>query len=379
MRVAFVTNFCPHYRVKPFETLAKYYDVDYYFFSAGNEWYWQHQHGVQAGAFSYEYLRGVQLGKTRITPSLPWKLWRGDYDVYVKCINGRFALPATYAMARLKRKPIILWTEVWSRIRTPAHRLLLPATRYIYQHVDALVVPGKHVRRHLMTEGVPGERIFVAPNVVDNSFYGRKVSKDEISLLRSKLGIAAGQKVVLYLGRLEEIKGLPYLLEAFASLRLDDAVLVLAGTGSELPKLQRLALDLGIADRVYFPGYISQDETVPFYAIAWAFVLSSITLPTGKELWGLVVNEAMNQGVPVIATDAVGAAAGGLVQDGVSGFLVPERDSVALGQALQCILNDELLRKQMGENARRIIAGWDNERMVLGFRQAIEAVARGGA
>ena len=95
-------------------------------------------------------------------------------------------------------------------------------------------------------------------------------------------------------------------------------------------------------------------------------------MPTGKETWGLVVNEAMNQGVPVVATDAVGAAAGGLVQSGVNGFIVPERDSTALGEAIGYILNDDVLRAKMSRNARRIIAGWDNERMVNGFQRAIQ-------
>ena len=129
---------------------------------------------------------------------------------------------------------------------------------------------------------------------------------------------------------------------------------------------------------MHFPGYVPPEKTVPYYAIAWVYVLPSITTPYFKEPWGLVVNEAFNQGVPVIATDAVGAAAGELVQDGGNGFIVPERDSAALAQALQRILDDPDLRKQLGQGARRIIAGWDNERMVMGFRQAIEYVTGEG-
>ena len=91
-----------------------------------------------------------------------------------------------------------------------------------------------------------------------------------------------------------------------------------------------------------------------------------------------MINEAFNQGVPVIATDAVGAAAGGLVQDGVNGFVVPERDSVALAQALRRILDNPDLRERFSQNARQIIAAWDNERMVLGFREAVEYVTQGG-
>jgi glycosyltransferase involved in cell wall biosynthesis len=86
----------------------------------------------------------------------------------------------------------------------------------------------------------------------------------------------------------------------------------------------------------------------------------------------LVTNEAMNQGLPVSATDAVGAAAGGLVQSGVNGFVVPERDTAALSQAMERILSDDKLGQEMCQNARRIIAGWDNERMVRGFKEAIE-------
>ena len=81
-------------------------------------------------------------------------------------------------------------------------------------------------------------------------------------------------------------------------------------------------------------GYVSPEEALTYYATADLFVLPSVTMPTGKEPWGLVVNEAMNQGLPVVATEAVGAAAGGLVQAGVNGFIVPERDSEALAQVI---------------------------------------------
>jgi glycosyltransferase involved in cell wall biosynthesis len=374
MKVAFVTNICPHYRVKTFETLAHYHDVDYFFFSAGDEWYWQRNHGVRSGNFSHEYLWGFRFGHTRFTPALPFKLWREGYDVYIKCINGRFALPATYLIARLKRKPFILWTGIWSRLQTPAHRLLFPLTRYLYHHADAIVVYGEHVKRYLVAEGVPTERIFIAAHAVENECYNRQVSVEELDALRRRLGIETGQKVVLYLGRLEEVKGLPYLVEAFASLRRDDAVMVLAGDGTTRADLQRLVRERGLEDRVRFPGYIPPEQAVAFYALARVYVLPSTTTPLFKEPWGLVVNEAFNQGLPVIASDAVGAAAGGLVRDGINGFVVPERGSAALARALIRVLDEPGLCERMGANASQAIAGWDNERMVLGFRQAVQYV-----
>ena len=142
MKLALVTNICAHYRVKTFETLSRYHNVNYYFFSGGDEWYWQKRHGVQAGHFCYEYLSGFKLGRTRITPHLPWKLWSGNYSAFIKCINSRFALPVTYIIARLKRKPFILWTGIWMRLQTPVHRIIFPITQYIYRNSDAIIVYG---------------------------------------------------------------------------------------------------------------------------------------------------------------------------------------------------------------------------------------------
>jgi glycosyltransferase involved in cell wall biosynthesis len=376
MKVAFVTNFAAHYRVKTFETLARYHDVKFLFFSGGDEWYWQRQHGTRAGDFDYEYLNGVSLAGTRITPSLITRLFSGDFDVVLKCINGRFALPAAYLAARLRHRPFVLWTGIWSTLNTRFHKAAAFLTNYIYRHADAVVVYGEHVKRFLVEAGVDPQRVFVAAHAVDNPVYARTVSAGEIAALRQRLEIPAGAAVVLYLGRLETVKGLSYLLEAFAEVQGTEACLVLAGTGSEKEALVTRAHELGIADRVKFAGYVPIEIAPSYYAMADVAVLPSITVPTGKELWGLVVNEAFNQGVPVVATDAVGAAAGGLVEDGVNGFIVPERDSVALGAAIARILADAGLRARLSHSARQTIGGWNNERMVQGFRDAIEFACR---
>lgn len=376
MKVAFVTNFAAHYRVKTFETLARYHDVKFLFFSGGGEWYWQRRHGTRAGDFDYTYLRGFSLAGTRITPALVTRLFSGDFDVVLKCINGRFALPAAYLAARLCGRPFVLWTGIWSALNTRFHRAAAFFTNYIYRHADAVVVYGEHVKRFLVSTGVNPERVFVAAHAVDNPVYARTVSAEEVTTLRQSLEISADDAVVLYLGRLETVKGLGYLLDAFAAIPHNRACLVLAGTGSEKDALARRACDLGIADRVRFAGYVPIESAPTYYAMADVAVLPSITVPTGKELWGLVVNEAFNQGVPVVATDAVGAAAGGLIQDCVNGFIVAERDSVALGSAIARILGEAGLRDRLSQSARQTIAAWDNERMVQGFRDAIEFACR---
>jgi glycosyltransferase involved in cell wall biosynthesis len=370
--VAFVTHFCPHYRVKTFETLARAYRVEYLFYSPGNEWYGQGRTGARRGEFNHSYLPGFQITRTtRLAPSLVYRLWRKNFDVFVKCINGRFALPVTYLVARLRRKPFVLWTGIWMSLETPFHRLAFPLTRWIYRHADSIVVYGEHVKRYLMQLGIEGEKIFIAAHAIDNAAYNMPVCEQKKAALRHYLS-ANNRKVILYMGRLEEIKGLGYLIRAFAKLCADDTVLVLAGDGSLRQNLEVLAREEGIEKNVHFAGYTRPEDACTYYAIADLLVLPSVTTPTGKETWGVVVNEAMNQGLPVVATDAVGAAAGGLVQSGLNGFVVPERDSNALTQAMGRILNDDALRATMSQNARQVVADWNNDRMVQGFQQAIE-------
>jgi glycosyltransferase involved in cell wall biosynthesis len=374
LKIKFVTNFCAHYRVKTFETLSNYYDVDFLFFSKGNEWYWQEEHGTYEGNFNFRYLNGFSLGGTRINPSLIWELLRGDYNVIIKCINGRFALPITFLISKFRRKPFILWTGIWMRLQTPAHKLFYPITQHIYRNSSAVVVYGKHVKDFLIGEGVPEERIFIAAHAVENNDYNSVLDLEMKVKFREDLNISANTKIVLYVGRLENGKGLEYLLEGFKLVNNNKIKLIFVGKGSLLDELKFRAKLEGIIEDILFAGYVSPKETVYYYSIADVLILPSITTATTKETWGLVINEAFNQGVPVIATDAVGAAAGGLVKDGINGYIIPEKDSRALSVALEKILNNPELRKDMSSNAKSIIKDWNNEMMVLGFRRAIEYV-----
>lgn len=370
-RIVWVHNFATHYTVRLFELVSRLLTTEFLFFSGGEERYWLRANGVQAGRFPHIYLPGFQVLGTRISLALPWRLWHSDCDAIVQCIDGKFALPVTYLIARLRRKPFVLYTGVWMRVDTWLHRLAFPLVRHIYRHADALVVYGAHVRRYLINEGVPPDRIFVEPHAVDNEIYNRSVTGPELAELRWALTIADDQQVILYVGRIEPEKGLEYLIQAFASLAAPAAVLVLGGTGSEEARLRALAARLGVAGHIRWAGYIPPAATPAHYALADVFVLPSVTTKQDKETWGLVVNEAFNQSLPVIATDAVGAAAGGLIEDGVNGLIVPERDAAALTLALRRLLSDEPLRRAMGKAARLKISTWDQEGAAAVIEKAV--------
>jgi glycosyltransferase involved in cell wall biosynthesis len=135
---------------------------------------------------------------------------------------------------------------------------------------------------------------------------------------------------------------------------------------------------LGIASAVRFAGYVPPSDALSYYDLAWTLVLPSITTPAGRETWGLVANEAFNRRLPMVATTAVGAAAGGLVVHNRNGLVVPERDPHALAAALGRMLAEPGLRDRLAQAAFHDVSEWTHERMALGFRDAIHFVLRDG-
>jgi glycosyltransferase involved in cell wall biosynthesis len=158
-----------------------------------------------------------------------------------------------------------------------------------------------------------------------------------------------------------EEKGVRTLLDAWGRADLENAVLALAGSGPLGAGATRL-------------GQVPRDDLPALYAAADALVLPSIRTATFTEPWGLVVNEAMHQGRPVITTDAVGAAAGGLVRDGRNGLVVPQRDPAALADALSTLAADIPLRERLGAAAREDVRLFSEEAWVAGMRHALTAV-----
>jgi colanic acid/amylovoran biosynthesis glycosyltransferase len=155
---------------------------------------------------------------------------------------------------------------------------------------------------------------------------------------------------LLFTGRLAGVKGVPVLLEALARLRDEhpDVELALAGDGPDRAQLEAEAQRLGVADRVRFLGYQSSDHVRCLLQETDVFVL-----PSFAEGVPVVLMEAMASGVPVVSTRVAGVAE--LVEHGVSGFVVPPGDVVALADAIDALLADAELRGRFGVAGRRTI------------------------
>ena len=110
------------------------------------------------------------------------------------------------------------------------------------------------------------------------------------------------------------------------------------------------------------------------YAACDVLVVPSITTATFREPWGLVVNEAMNRGLCVIASDAVGAAAGGLVRDRRNGIVVPEGNPVALARAISRLAGDPVLARQLGQAGAREVQAFSHDAWAAGFSAALNSL-----
>jgi glycosyltransferase involved in cell wall biosynthesis len=272
---------------------------------------------------------------------------------------GRAALPAAWLGARRARVPFVLWSARWAELTTPAHVLARPLMAAIYRDAAAVVAYGPHVAAFARAHGA--RRVEIAPQAVDNAFRSAPAAAPE----------RPAPFTVLFVGRPAREKGVPELVAAWRAAALDpaEAALVLAGDGHEarpgVPGLQ-------------VAGALRPANLRNFYAGASVLAIPSIPSRRFVEPWGLVANEAMNQHCAVIATDAVGAAAGGLVRQEATGLVVPAADSAALGAAIRRLHDDPALRARLAEEGARAVTAYTYEAWASGFAAALAGTTTAG-
>jgi glycosyltransferase involved in cell wall biosynthesis len=360
-RIAIVTNLATHYRRPLFARLASHYQADFFLTGAGSNRYWSKDHT--------ETTDGFRAVPGRNPVGLAWCLANRRYECFVISLTGRLQLLAAVLAAKLTRRPYVIWIGIWARPDTVFHRLAWPIVRYLLRDADALLVYGCHVARFVEGEVGQRQQVFNAFQAVDNDRF--------VQPLGSRAGQSRGPLRVLFVGRLESGKGLNVLTDGL-SLTTTTVALEVAGSGSLETALRERVRLSGLDGRVTFLGYTPQEDLPEVYRRADVLVVPSVTTPRFREPWGLVANEAMNAGVPVIATTAVGAAAGGLVVDGVTGLIVPEDDPRALAAALERLAADRDLLGRLGTNARAHVRAWSHAAAEAEFVAAIDAALTGG-
>lgn len=369
-KVVILTEIISPYRIPPFNYLSKEVDIDLeIFFLAETESRRNWDVPKDKIEFSYRVLHGLQIGKAYqqapvfLNPGVIYQLWLQKPDVIICGGWHHYTYWLALAYARITKTRFLIWSESTLKDERASSQIKDKLKRWIVNQASGYIVPGKAQKDYLTYFGASQEKIWIACNAVDTIFTLSAESKSEQQQVwKQKLNL--GGCVILFVGRLIDEKGIPELLQAFTLLSQDNVTLAIVGSGASLEKYQNYCQQKKL-ENIIFTGFKSEDELVKYYAAADIFVF-----PTRSDPWGLVLNEAMAAGLPIVCSTAAGAA-DDLIKQEINGLIVPSCDVTSLAKALQRLIIDENLRKQMGIQSRVIINDYTPETMAQGFKEAI--------
>lgn len=355
-RVLFITNYPSPYRVSFFDELAKYMDVTVLFSDRIED----KKHRSADWFISGEgRFRAVQLEKRVASTGgrdlcLDVTKWlRQKWDVIVVC---GYAYPTVVlAMVYLRLHRIPFYMEVdGGLIREnsgPKHWF----KRLLVSQASHWISSGRHTTRYLVHYGAREQDTFLYPFT---SLWQREIpaavpAEEEKRQLQRKLGMTE-EKIVLYVGRFDPKKGMDCLLQACPALNKTAGVYFVGGE----PTQEHLSFCKAEGlENIHFVGFKKKEALVDYYRAS-----DLLVLPTQSDVWGLVINEAMAQGLPIVTTDRCVAGLE-LVENGRNGYIIPVDDQQALSDAINRVLDGDY--RAMGAASLEKIRPYTIENMVM--------------
>ena len=362
-RVLFLTNYAAPYRVHFFDALGKCMDVTVLFSDPVEAVTHRSQEWFEKGEGGF---RAVQLKNSRFSMNdenlcLDVISWLNQpYDAIV--LSGYASPTVMLAMAYLKLRRIPFYMEIDGGLirqeSKPKHML----KQLLVSSANWWISTGKYPTDFLVHYGAKRDRVSLYPF---SSLFEKDIAKEvttasEKEALRQSLGIAE-KKMVLSIGQFIHRKAFDILLQSAASLDADTGIYIVGGDPTE--EYQRLCQELNLKN-VHFLSFMKKEKLVQYYRAADLFAL-----PTREDIWGLVINEAMAYGLPVVTTDKCVAGLE-LVEDGVNGYIIPTENSEILADRIRKVLQADTAR--MGSESLKKIRNYTIENMVKAHIQIFE-------
>lgn len=356
MRLALLTEIPAPYRIPLFNRLAEKVELRVLFLSRVDPRRPYYQPHDEEWRFDHRFLSGPEIRRggrwAVLNRGVLRELRRFRPDAVAVGGWNQPAFWLALAYARTRGIPLLVWVESTERDARPDSGPLEAAKRLMIRGASGFFVPGQASAEYVRSFGVGNDRIALAPNAVDAQLF-------------EQADVDRGGRetcTFLYAGRFDGEKGLDVLLRAFADV---PGELLLAGSGPEEERLRALA-----DGRVRFLGPLGRDDLAAVYAQADVFVL-----PSSSEPWGMVLNEAAAAGLPLIATEGVGAARD-LIDNGRNGVVVTVGDHEALATAMRRFSDDEAFRLAAGARSREIAARFTPEAWAEGVAALARRLAR---
>ena len=360
----FASDFRP-YRKTFFHSLSKNYNIDYFWnnnikdinskLPFSRHYFCESKYSdkqkslieLSLGYFTFFLSNYKNYSTVVISPGLGWK----------------WIILSILMLFSSKKK--ITWVEDWSfeskqTFTRSAFRGLIRIL--VKKKNDICVVHGTASYKFCRNLGIEKKSIFFSPHCTEDMQTLYKKRGFEESGISNK-------QIILYLGRIIPLKGVDILIRSFKILenKNNNLCLLLVGEGNHSSYCKSLAKKLKLQN-IKFVGAVDFSRAYLYYSQCSVFVLPSVDC----DGWGLVVNEAMSMGKPVVVTDAVGASFD-IVKNGKNGFVVSNGNVEELATAVERIIDDEDLRLKMGENSRKYFENYnDYNKAALAFTKAIQ-------
>jgi glycosyltransferase involved in cell wall biosynthesis len=219
----------------------------------------------------------------------------------------------------------------------------------------------------LRSLGLPPERVFLTPFVIDTPFFSARAAASEREATRARWSIPPAAPVALFVGKLVPWKRPGDFLEAAA--RVEGLYAVFAGEGPLRTALEARSALPDLSGRVRFLGFINQMGLPQIYAAC-----DFLVLPSEYEPFGVVVNEAFACGIPAVVSDVCGAA-GDLVRNEETGFVIGTGDVDELSERLSLLAADPKFRRELGARARARVESWGPLQNAEAFAHACVTLA----
>jgi glycosyltransferase involved in cell wall biosynthesis len=306
------------------------------------------------GLIIHRYGTIAQVFERNLSLGLLYKPLMHEVDiVHVHVGSSPLELIASLIYAKMKKKPLIATYhgDVIPSLRGFTYRssvhIYNSVVERLLNHARIIISPSKcYINESIFLKG-HADKVVVIPNGINIEDFNVPYSKEEC---RERLGLPHDKKLILFLGVLHPKKGPHVLIKAMPWVisKVPDTELLVAGDGVMRDYLKVLVNKLGISQHVRFVGFVEESLKPLYYKAVDVFCLPSITI---TESFGIVNLEAMACGVPIVASKVGGIP--DVVKDGENGLLVPPKDLSALAHAIIRLLEDEELRKRIGEKAKK--------------------------
>lgn len=355
MKVLYLTNIPSPYRVDFFNELGKHCELTVLYERSGaadrdDRWI-----SNEANGFEPVFLKGFHVfADNAFCPSVTKWLDAGKFDVFV--VGGYSTPTGMLAIRTLRARNIPFFLNVDGGFIKSDGFLGSRIKRYFIGSATWWLSSGHETNKYLRYYGAEEERIYVYPftSLMKTDVYSDRATAAEKERIRSRLGIGGG-KVALAVGQFVHRKGFDVLIDAWASVS-PDYRLILVGSGPEEEAYRRRVREIGISN-IRIEAFKSKDELREYYRAADLFVM-----PTREDVWGLVINEALSCGLPVVSTDKCLAALE-LARKAESIAIVPSEDVSSLAKTIRQTLENERAVQRLETAALRAMREYTIEAM----------------